>query len=131
MFTLFHISETIEVTEKTEDPTTESEEKKEEIDFKEQKKDKDQTSKKIFWNNIPWKFPKIPSQKTRENEMNKFHGNNLKFFNSCGKKCSTKKFLKTDIFLFIGLGLSLEFSGMLCTKIRKTFWLRLFFQNQF
>ena len=43
----FHIFlETIEVTEKTEEPTTESEEKKEEIDFKEQKKDKDQTSKR-------------------------------------------------------------------------------------
>ena len=100
MFTLFHISETIEVTEKTEDPTTESEEKKEEIDFKEQKKDKDQTSKKIFWNYILWKFQ---AKKTRENEMN-FHEVNLKFLNSYyGKNVQQKNSLKLIFSCLLGL----------------------------
>ena len=65
MFTLFHISETIEVTEKTEDPTIESEEKKEEIDFKEQKKDKDQTSKKKYFEiTFHENFQKFQAKKT-------------------------------------------------------------------
>ena len=70
------------------------------------KKTKTRQVKKYFEIAFHENFQEFLAKKTRENEMNKFHGNNLKFFNPCGKKCSTKKFLKTDIFLFIGLGLS-------------------------
>ena len=65
------------------------------------KKTKTRQVKKYFEIAFHENFQKFQAKKTRENEMNKFHGNNLKFFNSYGKK-----FLKTDIFLFIGLGLS-------------------------